>query len=206
MFRGTRGYGDNAAALIERYEALPFARKHAAVLHLIPTTPSKVLDIGAGTGADAAWFASQGHTVVAVEPADAFREFGMAQHVSPLIEWVDDGLPRLQRLAERKREFDFVMLSAVWMHLDASERSIAMPIVAALLAPDGVLAMTLRHGPVPNGRVMFEVTAEETMALAEAQGLRCALRASTESIQEINRSAGVTWSSLAFRQRSSPRP
>jgi SAM-dependent methyltransferase len=198
LFRGTKSYRDNAAELIERYESLPFAHKHEAVLHLIPTRPSKIVDIGAGTGADAAWFASQGHQVVAVEPTDAFRDFGLAHHVSPLIEWVNDGLPRLERLTERKRGFSLVMLTAVWMHLDAGERSMAMPVVASLLAPNGVLIMTLRHGPAPIGRAMFAVTAKETVALAEAEGLRCMLNVRTESIQPVNRSAGVTWSRLAF--------
>jgi SAM-dependent methyltransferase len=206
VFRGTQGYGDNAAELIERYESLPFARKHAAVLHLIPTTPSRIVDIGAGTGADAAWFASLGHQVVAVEPTDAFRDFGSTHHASPLIEWVDDGLPRLERLIERRREFSLVMLTAAWMHLDADERSIAMPVVASLLAPEGILIMSLRHGPTPIGRAMFAVTPEETVTLAEAADLECVLNVSTESVHPGNRSAGVTWSKLAFRRRGAGEP
>jgi hypothetical protein len=36
------------------------------------------------------------------------------------------------------------------------------------------MIMSLRHGPVPLGRRMFEVSAEETKALAQPLGLRCA--------------------------------
>lgn len=64
------------------------------------------------------------------------------------------------------------MLTAVWMHLDHKERQVAMPSVASLLASDGTLVLSLRHGPVPNGRRMFEVSAEETILLANQCGLR----------------------------------
>jgi 2-polyprenyl-3-methyl-5-hydroxy-6-metoxy-1,4-benzoquinol methylase len=203
MIRGTRGYAENAVELIGRYESLSFAYKHETVLHLIPSTPSKALDIGAGTGADAAWLAAQGHRVLAVEPTSVLREYGLKHHASPLVEWVSDALPRLERLAQRKHEFSLIMLTAVWMHLDEQERRVAMPVVASLLAPDGVIIMALRHGPVPMGRVMFAVSAEETVALAEVHGLRCLLNVSAESRLAANREAGITWSRVAFTQASS---
>src|SRR5271166_5499625 len=65
---GTEGYAEEAEALIEQYEKLSFADVHRQVLHLIPTAPGRVLDIGSGTGRDAAAFATMGHEVVAVEP------------------------------------------------------------------------------------------------------------------------------------------
>ena len=198
MIRGTRGYAEHASELIERYESLSFAYKHEAVLHLIPSAPAKSMDIGAGTGADAAWLAEQGHPVVAVEPTEVFRQHGLKHHPSPLIEWVNDALPRLDRVAQRQREFSLVMLTAVWMHLDEHERRVAMPVVASLLAPGGVLIMALRHGLVPNDRIMFAASAEETVALAEAQGLRCVFNVCEESKLGANREAGVTWSRVAF--------
>jgi hypothetical protein len=89
-------------------------------------------------------------------------------------------------------------MSAVWMHLDASERTAAMPIVASLLAPAGILCMSLRHGPVPEGRVMFEVTPEEVIAAARASGLQPVANVATASVSKVNREAGVTWTQLAF--------
>ncbi len=204
--RGTRGYADNPAALIARYESLTFLQKHESALHLIPTEPCAVLDIGAGTGADAAWLAAQGHRVVAVEPTAALREYGVEHHRSPRIEWIDDALPRLEKLSGRASEFGLVMLTAVWMHLDEQERRDAMPVVASLLAPGGTLVMTLRHGPVPAGRTMFEVTAQETVALAQTQGLDCVLDLHGESRFAANRDAGVTWSRLAFTRRPATPP
>ena len=80
---GTEGYAEEAEELFKLYESIPFADAHRAVLHLIPAAPGRVLDIGSGTGRDAAWFAAQGHRVVAVEPTDAMRMPAMALHPSP---------------------------------------------------------------------------------------------------------------------------
>ena len=195
---GTEGYAEEAEALFEQYESIPAAEAHRAVLHLIPAMPVRVLDIGSGTGRDAAWFASRGHSVVAVEPTDAMRVPAMALHPSPRIDWLDDSLPVLAALRARSETFDLVMLTAVWMHLDEAQRRQAMPNLAALMRPGATIIMKIRHGPVPPGRRMFEVSAEETIALAGNEGLRPVLNVRSESSQEKNRAAGVSWINLGF--------
>lgn len=199
---GTQGYAEQAEALIPQYESISFVAHHEAELHLLPTAPCRILDIGAGTGLDAAWFAEQGHSVLAVEPTAQFRTAAMRLHPSPLIEWLDDALPALERVLSRGQRFDVLMLSAVWMHLDEAERNGGMPRLVSLLAPGGLMVLSLRHGPVPAGRCMFEVSGEETMALARQHGLQTVLNVRTESLQPGNRAAGVTWTRLAFRHES----
>ena len=196
---GSEGYAEQADALIARYESLSFEQKYRAELDLLPPAPALVLDVGAATGADAAWFASRGHRVIAVEPTAPFRAAGAALHPSPNSEWVDDGLPELKAIVGRKTRFDVILLSAVWMHLDESQRKSGMPVVARLLAPKGLLLMSLRHGPVPAGRRMFEVAAAETVTLAAHCGLEVLLNERTGSIQPENRAAGIEWTRLAFR-------
>jgi SAM-dependent methyltransferase len=201
---GTEGYADEAEELFKCYESIPAGDLHRAVLHLIPTAPSSILDIGSGTGRDAAWFASMGHRVVAVEPIDAMRIPAMALHPSPQIEWLDDSLPDLALLLARGEKFDVVMLTAVWMHLDAEQRRRAMPNLASLVRLGGAVIMQIRHGPVPVGRRMFEVSPEETIELAQTQDLHPVLNLRTESRQEQNRIAGITWTNLAFVKGKEP--
>ena len=201
---GTEGYADEAEELFKRYESIPAADAHRAVMHLIPAAPSRILDIGSGTGRDAAWFAAQGHRVVAVEPTDAMRIPAMALHPSPRINWLSDSLPDLALLRTRGEKFDLVMLTAVWMHLDEAQRRRAMPRLASLVRAGGLLIMKIRHGPVPAGRRMFEVSPEETIELARMQDLQPVLNVRTESSQEQNRAAGVTWTSLAFGKEKEP--
>jgi SAM-dependent methyltransferase len=198
MFPGTQGYAEQAQDLIPRYEAVPFERKYRAEIGFVPLPPSLVLDIGAGTGADAAWLAAKGHRVVAVEPIEPFRAAGAALHPSSAIEWIDDGLPELNGVLARTQNFDVILLTAVWMHLDESQREQAMPVVARLLAPRGTVFMRLRHGPAPIGRRMFEVSATETIALAAANGLSAVLNERGQSSQPDNRAAGIEWTHLAF--------
>jgi len=200
MVPGTDGYAVDAQELIKRYESVSFGDKHGTVLHLIPAAPTSVLDIGAGSGSDAAWFAERGDRVVAVEPTHELRVAGMALHPSAMIEWVDDGLPDLAAIMKSRRAFDVVMVTAVWMHLAPRERTLAMPNVASLIGPGGVLIMSLRHGPSSPRRRTFEVSAEETIELARVHGLRAILNVRAESAQQANRQAGVTWSRLAFRR------
>jgi SAM-dependent methyltransferase len=192
---GTEHYAEEAPDLLQRYETISFAETHRSVMHLIPKDPCHVIDIGAGTGRDAAGFAALGHRVVAVEPTEEMRRGAMALHPSPLIEWLDDSLPDLATVLARDEPFDIVMLTAVWMHLDERQRRRAMPNVAALVRAGGVMSMTSRHGPVPPGRRMFEVSAEETIGLAQPLGFRCVLNRQAESSL---RQPGVTWTRLAF--------
>ena len=102
----------------------------------------------------------------------------------------------------RGDQFDVVMLTAVWIHLDPQQRREAMPRVASLLRPGGVLLLTLRHGPAPPGRrLLFETSADETIALAGVHGLHLALK--VEHQPDFYGRPEVTWTSLAFRSGES---
>jgi 2-polyprenyl-3-methyl-5-hydroxy-6-metoxy-1,4-benzoquinol methylase len=192
---GTAGYSAQAESLADQYESVAFATVHGDVLYLMPARPSLVLDVGAGSGRDAAALAARGHTVVAVEPAMELRREGQRRHAGAAITWIDDSLPQLAAVRERGERFDLVLMSAVWMHLDEPERSAAMASLQALLAPAGIAILSLRHGPVPAGRRMFAVTADETVALAALHGLACRHRGTRRDPHDRD---GVTWSVLAL--------
>lgn len=199
---GTEGYSEEAGELLDRYESFTFDDVHSDILHLLPSIPGVVLDIGSGTGRDAAHFAKIGHRVIAVEPTDELRVPASRMHPSPSITWFDDSLPDLRRVVAHREYFDLVMLTAVWMHLDANERERAMPVLASLVRPGGIIIMLLRHGPVPSGRRMFDVSAGETVALAQAERLMSMINLHTESSHGGRKRAGVTWTRLAFEKES----
>jgi 2-polyprenyl-3-methyl-5-hydroxy-6-metoxy-1,4-benzoquinol methylase len=193
---GTEGYGETAAERVKQYESIPFAHVHRHTMHLFPTTPSRVIDIGAGTGRDAAGFAELGHTVTAVEPTPELRTEAERLHPHPAITWIDDALPDLDRVHALSQRYDLVMLTAVWMHLDLAQRERAMARVAPLVRPGGMMALSLRHGPVPAGRRMFDVSAEETRALAARHGLAVTHESQGPAVLG---GPDVWWDRLAFR-------
>ncbi|MFJ2899695.1 class I SAM-dependent methyltransferase [Streptomyces sp. NPDC087218] len=192
----TAGYGEAAEALAEQYESVTFNEVHREVLHLFPSRPGSVLDIGAGSGRDAAALAIRGHRVVAAEPTAELRTLGRRLHADQEIEWVDDALPELAGLTAQARRFDLILLTAVWMHLDERQRTSSMARLVGLLGSGGRVVLSLRHGPVPAGRRMFPVSAEETISLARGHGL--------DVIHETRREdphgrPGVTWTYLGLQ-------
>lgn len=197
---GTAGYATEATTLAAQYESIAFVDVHRDVLHLFPQPPSRVVDLGAGSGRDAAALARAGHHVVAVEPT-ALRLEGQRIHAGLPIEWVEDHLPALAVLHGGHRHFDLVLLTAVWMHLDATEREHAMRSVAALVAPGGRVVMSLRHGPVPEGRRMFDVSAQDTAAQGARYGLDLLYSGRREDTQGR---ADVHWSVLVLERPAQP--
>ena len=193
---GTAGYAENADFLVEQYESIAFEDIYRPLIALLPAG-GRALDIGAGTGRDAAALAGRGFQVHAVEPTGELRAHGQRLHPDPAITWSDDALPDLAKTDAGGVRFDLVLMTAVWMHLDESERARALPRVAELLVPGGRLFMSVRKGPVPPGRRMFEVPIDAL--IAEAQGLGLDLLQRHDTGDMFNR-GDVTWTKLAFER------
>ena len=198
----TAGYAEEAPDLFVRYEARDAAAVHAPWAEFLPKPPANILDIGAGTGRDAAWFARTGHSVLAVEPVDALRTGAAELHPEPSIIWLDDALPDLTATRARGESFDMILMHAVWMHLTEAERAAGMANVASLLKPGGRLFMSQRHGPIPEGRRMFDISGDETIALAAPHGLTNLYCNRAGSIQAENMAMGIEWTKLVFQKNS----
>ena len=110
------------------------------------------LDVGAGTGRDASWLARKGYEVVAVEPSTAMRNIGQSLHTEPGIQWIEDALPDFRKAVRLGLNFDFILLSAVWMHVAEVDRSRAFRKLITLLKPGGFMALSLRIGGIDEGR------------------------------------------------------
>lgn len=160
-------YNADSAELANQYESRPFEQLHATCRDLIPTAPGYVLDVGAGSGRDAAWFAAQGFEVMAVEPAQKLRELAQSMHSDPHISWMDDHLPDLSEVSRLGRTFDLIWLSAVWMHLPSANRACAFAKLVSLLDPGGRMMLSIREGPAFPDRVMFPTAPNEIQDLAQ---------------------------------------
>ncbi len=192
------GYSNAERDIVSRFESISSDKLYRPVQSVMPEQPGSVLDIGAGTGRDAAWFAGKGSRVLAVEPVSTLREAGAALHRSANIEWLDDALPELARTIARGERFELVLLSGVWQHLDGALRTAAMENLRRLIKAGGTLIISLRDGPGPPTRPVFPADVDHTIQLANKENLELRLRQPALSIQKANRNSGVSWTWLAF--------
>ena len=194
--RAIAWYDQHGAEVALTYEALEFRAIHAWLLDLLPRKDALVLDVGAGSGRDAAALVDLGYRVVAVEPSSTLLREGLLRHADADIRWVDDRLPALEATHRTGLTFDLILMSAVWQHVAPSDRPRAFRKLMRLLNPGGVLAVTLRMGPAADEREMHAVSRAEVEALARAHGAfveRC-----VEAADSLGR-VDVRWLQLAIR-------
>lgn len=191
-------YDRQADAFAERYEAVSSEAMLGQVLPALPRPAAGrlAIDIGAGTGRDAAWLARLGYQVVAAEPAAGMRRVAKALHGGVGLRWLDDALPGLERTHALGLSFDLVLLSAVWQHVAPADRPRAFRKISTLMKPGGTLVMTLRNGPAPEGMEMHPTSAAEVEGLARVHGLEV-LRVAP-SADQVGR-VGVSWQVVALR-------
>lgn len=190
-------YTTRAQELFETYRSVPAERVHATWKHLLRRDePGLACDIGAGSGRDSNWLASLGWDVVAVEPNSALRTLAQADSHSS-VQWMDDALPALSHLRKTGHRFDLILVSAVWMHIAPADRKRAFRVLTEMLAPGGVLVVTLRLSDQPDPeRDFYPVEPEEVLRLASDRAIAHALDETTPD--SLGR-AGISWRTLAFR-------
>lgn len=190
------GYEAAAEVLIPAWEQLSPAQIYAPVRAFLPTVPRRVLDVGAGTGRDAEWFAGQGHHVIAAEPVAAFRAAGQGRRG---VTWCDDRLPGLPSLRSFGRVFDLIIAAGVLHHLPADQRLQAMTILCSLMKPESRMILSLRHGPTTADRPGFSINTDALIRKATSLGLSLVHeQRGCASHQAGNRAIGVSWDWLVF--------
>lgn len=196
--RAVSYYDRNAQVLADSYEGLSFEQAHPDLSAALATgRPLRILDVGSGSGRDAAAMAGLGHFVTAVEPSDQMR--ALAQHLHPTskVLWRNDAMPGLDGLGSER--FDVILLSAVWMHVEPAQRAAAFDRLAQLLAPGGRLYMTLRMGPADAERAIYAVSESELEALAQSR--RMSLVQLSQRSDLLGRSE-VSWRSVLLQPKA----
>ena len=165
-------YDQYAVALADGYESVSFESAYPYLAKKLGAAarPLHVLDIGAGTGRDAAWIADHGHNMVAVEPSQSMLNVAQKFHAKSNVAWVQDRLPDLSATAFATGFFDIILLNAVWMHIAPQDRDAALARIKSLLRPSGSVFATMRLGPINEERGTYQISAPEFVADAHAAG------------------------------------
>jgi len=139
-----------------------------------------------------------GHSVLAVEPTKEYREVGKKMFPSENIEWLDDALPKLEKLGKRS-PFDFIIASAVFHHLDTAAQHDAVKRISELLNNNGIFIVSLRNGPAGVGTHVFPTNSSKTIESAASCGLKTLLAIDNQP-SLMKDKENVNWSRLAFQK------
>ena len=165
-------YTENGDTVADGYERLDPRRLYGWISDLFPPPPAAVLDVGAGTGRDAAWLTSLRYDVTAAEPSDRMRRIARNRHPEIAIRWMADKLPDLADVHRLRQRFELVVANAVWMHIAPEDREMAFGSLVSLAAPGGLIVLSIRHGRREPGRGMHPASREEIDELSTARNAR----------------------------------
>jgi 2-polyprenyl-3-methyl-5-hydroxy-6-metoxy-1,4-benzoquinol methylase len=190
-------YDSESTKYFDDYSKLYFSNVHRQFIKFLPkNTDAKVLDIGCGSGRDALSLARRGYQVTAIDPSNKMLALAQAKNNHKNILWLNDCLPNL--LALNKNTYDFVLMSAVWMHIDPYEREISLKRISDLLKVGSRLAITLRIGAPDTTRMMYPVSAEELFKQSKKTNLK-PIYISRETKDSLNRNE-VTWKKIVLQK------
>lgn len=195
-------YKTHAPELVRRYESIgPGVSRYFGVAF---PKGARVLDLGAGTGRDAARLARDGYEAWGVEPSDAMREVALETHPDLTGKLkagaLPDGLPDLETLGG---PFDGILCSAVLQHLPRPALFDAAFSMKSLLEPHGraLVSIPAARPDVgederdPYGRLFTTLSADELQLLFERIGFSTIGRWTDD---DAGSRPGVTWTTLLF--------
>lgn len=190
-------YNSQAEELCTLYEKLQFEDLYADLIPILPID-CKVLDIGAGSGRDAAWFYRHGYEVTAIEPSSKMIEIAKYYHKEK-IEWKCDSLPFLKSLTGEENKYKIIILSGVWMHIPHHDRESSIKRLSMLNTDDGLIIISLRHGPPDKKRTMFKVSYPAIRQIAQTYGYSVIKH--SKSLDQLKRE-DIKWEVVVLRKGS----
>lgn len=195
-------YDGNAAAVSRRFETADMARLHGILLRHMPQKGARVLEIGCGSGRDAAFLLSSGFDIRAVDASQGL--IGEALRIHPELEGRLSvaGVPFPQDHPILRETFQAVVSMAVLMHVPEEDLPETAAQIRRVLAAGGTAFLsvsTSRPGVGENkrdanGRLFQERPPEDLQRVFEEQGFRLAARYDTADVY----ARGIAWHSLAF--------
>lgn len=171
------------------YESLNTGSVHASWVSSFNFEDKRVLDIGSGSGRDAAYFASRGaQFVVAVDSSYEMLRLAKQKHGENKILWLLDSLPDLKSLSTAQLgSFDFILCSAVLMLLSEEEQSASIRTIIKLLNEGGTAIITIKTDDSNNA--MCSLTPEFSRVLSEFGAKYEKLNGNTDLLKR----EGVNW-------------
>lgn len=199
-------YDTHARETSARYEAADVSRLHVMLLRHLPPRGASVLELGCGSGRDAAFLEANGYDVAAVDAssgmiAEASRLHPeLAGRLSCAAVPVPDGSPLL------RCSFDAVFSNAMFMHIPDPELPLVVHQIRRMLRPGGIVIISVsvgRGGLTDNrdgtGRLFRERQPEELRLVFERVGLAFVTQ---DEPSDADDRPSLRWVTLVFRSPS----
>lgn len=199
MTAGTEGYERFVGEFIDCCRAMDFHSVCADFKEFLPIAPASVLDIGSGAGQNAAALSGMGYDVTAIEPMPEFLNAASKFYGKSSIQWVQSGLPSLEGLDAKVKKFDFVLVNAVWHHLNIVEQKRSANRISKLVADSGCCAISLRNGPAGMGTRVFPTSLHTTIEQFQENGFCCIFNVQNQP-SVIAHKQEVTWARAVFKK------
>lgn len=157
-------YDTGAAGFSQQYSSVKTTDVLPGLASAMPRL--RALDAFCGNGRDAKWLASQGYVVDAMDGAHGMLREAQAVNADPNVTYFHDLGPEFANTRQRGGKYDLIIMSAGWMHIAPERRAEALGNLLSVANPGATLLFSLRHGPAPADRPMFEVSVKELQQLA----------------------------------------
>lgn len=189
-------YEQNAAKLIDRYNAADMTLLHKLLLEYIPPK-SAVFDIGFGSGRDLQFLYDNGYEVWGVDPSDRFVKNAQRRFPDINSHFIRQSLPFNPKSIGLQNKFDAVMSVAVWMHLKHELYEGAVETIAQLTKTRATVVISFSQGNRGEDERYFEeVDREYLTSLFAHKDYK--LVKTTESKDSLNRDS-LTWITVIYR-------
>jgi len=195
-------YDQNAEDTARRYETADLSELLTRAYRFFTeekTEPPEILEIGPGSGRDAAWFLRQGAVWQGIDGSEAMIDQAIELHPELRGKLSLHLLPA--PLPFRDSSFSACYAAAVLMHLPAGEARVVLHEISRVLKPRGRLVFSVplnrphidESGLDDRGRRFTNQTEEQWQKDAEAAGFK--VRAKTVQQDSLDRE-GIVWLSL----------
>jgi SAM-dependent methyltransferase len=157
-----RSRASSFGACAREYERFRSGYPDALVQDLLSTRPSRVLDIGTGTGKVAVAIAARGVSVLGVDPDERMAAVARARGV-------DVEVASFETWDSRDRRYDLITCGHAWQWVDPAVGAVK---AASLLRPGGVIALfwnyhVLSESVLEAVRQAYEAHAAELAVVGE---------------------------------------
>jgi heptosyltransferase-3 len=201
--RTIQQYDLYARQFSDRYESADMSRMHELLLRHLPARGASILELGCGSGREAAFLLSHGYEVTAVDASSGMIAEAGRIHHELAGRLVHAAVPFPPGSPLLLRSFDAVVSTAMFMHLPDDGLLDTALQIRRVLRPGGVLfvevstgRLGVRDGRDGNGRLFLERPPEEYRRIFENRGFLFV--AQHESPDTLERPE-LRWVALVFR-------